>query len=88
MVYLTSKLVYCNNDELSIKKLNKLEDKRQLETKNLIASENYTSPAVREAGSLRLTNKYSEDYACARYYRGNENVYKEVKNLAIRFPIP
>ena len=62
-------------------KLNKLEDKRQLETINLIASENYVSPAIREAMSSRLTNKYSEGYPGARYYPGNQYV-DEVETLA------
>jgi len=60
----------------SLKQLNKLEDKRQLETISLIASENYASPAVREAMSSRLTNKYSEGYPKARYYPGNKIVDK------------
>ena len=50
------------------------EEKRQLETIDLIASENYASPAVREASGSVLTNKYSEGYAGARYYPGNEFV--------------
>src|SRR3990167_9767009 len=63
-----------------LKQLNKLEDKRQFETVNLIASENYTSSAVREAMCSRLTNKYSEGYPDKRYYPGNEIVDKVEKN--------
>jgi glycine hydroxymethyltransferase len=38
------------------------EDKRQEEHIELIASENYTSPAVMEAQGSQLTNKYAEGY--------------------------
>jgi glycine hydroxymethyltransferase len=48
------------------------EKKRQEEGLELIPSENYTSPAVREAMGSILTNKYSEGYAGKRYYNGNE----------------
>jgi len=64
-----------------LEKLNKQEDKRQMETIDLIASENYTSGAVREAMSSRLTNKYSEGYPDKRYYPGNE-VVDSVEKLA------
>ena len=47
---------------------------RQNETLNLIASENYVSPGVREALASVLTNKYSEGYPRARYYAGNTYV--------------
>lgn len=40
------------------------------ETINLIASENYTSPAVREAQGSVLTNKYAEGYPGKRWYSG------------------
>ncbi|MHB1138361.1 MAG: serine hydroxymethyltransferase, partial [Microthrixaceae bacterium] len=40
----------------------------------LIASENFTSPAVMEAVGSVLTNKYSEGYPGKRYYGGNEVV--------------
>ena len=48
----------------------------------LIASENFTSPAVMEAVGSVLTNKYSEGYPGKRYYGGNEFV-DEVEELAI-----
>lgn len=48
----------------------------------LIASENFTSPAVMEAVGSVLTNKYSEGYPGKRYYGGNE-VVDEVEDLAI-----
>ena len=59
-----------------------LERKRQKETINLIASENYASWAVLEAQGSFLTNKYAEGYPQHRYYGGCENV-DIVENLAI-----
>jgi glycine hydroxymethyltransferase len=50
------------------------EGKRQQETINLIASENYTSQAVLEAQGSFLTNKYAEGYPLRRYYGGCENM--------------
>ena len=58
------------------------EEKRQNEELELIASENYVSPAVLEAMATVLTNKYSEGYAGHRYYGGNA-VIDEVELLAI-----
>ncbi|HEX9969690.1 MAG TPA: serine hydroxymethyltransferase [Acidimicrobiales bacterium] len=54
---------------------------RQNTTIQLIASENFTSPAVLEATGSVLTNKYSEGYPGKRYYGGNE-VIDEVEELA------
>jgi len=51
-----------------------LEDKRQKETINLIASENYASRAVMQAEGTFLTNKYAEGYPGQRYYGGCENM--------------
>ncbi len=48
------------------------EFERQNSTLQLIASENFTSPAVLEATGSVLTNKYSEGYPGKRYYGGNE----------------
>ncbi|MFC1943579.1 serine hydroxymethyltransferase [Chloroflexota bacterium] len=59
-----------------------LEGKRQKETVNLIASENYTSRAVLEAEASILTSKYAEGYPQRRYYGGCENM-DIVENLAI-----
>jgi len=59
------------------------EGKRQRETINLIASENYASKAVLEAEGSLLTNKYAEGYPQRRYYGGCENV-DTVENLAIQ----
>ncbi|GAJ20793.1 unnamed protein product, partial [marine sediment metagenome] len=50
------------------------EDKRQKETINLIASENYASRAVMQAEGTFLTNKYAEGYPGQRYYGGCENM--------------
>lgn len=51
-----------------------LEAARQQEGLELIASENYTSPAVMEAAGSILTNKYAEGYPGRRYYGGCEFV--------------
>nr|WP_314624700.1 serine hydroxymethyltransferase [uncultured Noviherbaspirillum sp.] len=51
-----------------------LENTRQQEHIELIASENYTSPAVMEAQGSQLTNKYAEGYPGKRYYGGCEYV--------------
>ena len=50
------------------------EERRQRENLELIASENYTSRAVREASGSVLTNKYAEGYPGKRYYGGCEYV--------------
>ena len=50
------------------------EDQRQEEHIELIASENYTSPAVMQAQGSKLTNKYAEGYPNKRYYGGCEYV--------------
>lgn len=55
---------------------------RQRDHIELIASENFVSPAVMEAMGSHLTNKYAEGYPAARYYGGCQYV-DEVENLAI-----
>ena len=50
------------------------ENLRQEQHIELIASENYTSPAVMEAQGSQLTNKYAEGYPGKRYYGGCEHV--------------
>ncbi|WP_303045546.1 serine hydroxymethyltransferase [Turicimonas muris] len=57
------------------------ESQRQEEQIELIASENYTSPAVLQAQGSILTNKYAEGYPGKRYYGGCEYV-DEVETLA------
>lgn len=58
------------------------ETKRQKETINLIASENYASRAILEAQGSVFTNKYAEGYPGARYYGGCANM-DTVERLAI-----
>ncbi len=58
------------------------EESRQLHGIELIASENFTSPAVMEATGSVLTNKYAEGYPGKRYYGGCE-VVDQVEQLAI-----
>jgi len=58
------------------------EDRRQEEHIELIASENYASPAVMAAQGSQMTNKYAEGYPGRRYYGGCEHV-DVVETLAI-----
>jgi glycine hydroxymethyltransferase len=58
------------------------EDRRQEEHIELIASENYASPAVMAAQGTQLTNKYAEGYPGKRYYGGCEFV-DQAEQLAI-----
>ena len=59
-----------------------LEDQRQEQHIELIASENYASPQVMAAQGSKLTNKYAEGYPGKRYYGGCEFV-DDVETLAI-----
>jgi len=68
--------------DLEVYKAIKKEEKRQREHIELIASENFTSTAVREAMGSVLTNKYAEGYPGKRYYCGCENV-DIIETLAI-----
>ena len=58
------------------------ENRRQEDHIELIASENYASPAVMAAQGSQLTNKYAEGYPGKRYYGGCEHV-DVVEQLAI-----
>jgi glycine hydroxymethyltransferase len=58
------------------------ENQRQEDHIELIASENYTSPAVMAAQGSQLTNKYAEGYPGRRYYGGCEHV-DVVEELAL-----
>ena len=58
------------------------EGKRQKESLELIASENYTSLAVRQAQGSLLTNKYAEGYPGRRYYGGCKYI-DQCETLAI-----
>ena len=59
-----------------------LEEQRQNDGLEMIASENYVSRAVMEAQGSILTNKYAEGYPGKRYYGGCHNV-DGIENLAI-----
>jgi glycine hydroxymethyltransferase len=65
-----------------ISELIELEQKRQEDGLELIASENYCSKAVMEAQGSCLTNKYAEGYPTKRYYGGCEFV-DGIEQLAI-----
>ena len=73
---------YLSQTDPEISRALHLEEKRQRETVNLIASENYASRAVLEAEGSFLTNKYAEGYPRKRYYGGCEDV-DIVEDLAI-----
>lgn len=65
-----------------IANLMQAEGQRQEQEVNLIASENYASPAVLEATGSLLTNKYAEGYPGKRYY-GGCHIIDQVETLAI-----
>lgn len=58
------------------------EERRQITGLELIASENYVSPAVMEAMGSVLNNRYSEGYPGRRYYGGQEFT-DQIEQLAI-----
>jgi glycine hydroxymethyltransferase len=68
-------------DDPEVSRLLGDEAERQSTTLQLIASENFTSPAVLAASGSVLTNKYAEGYPGRRYYGGNQ-VIDEVEDLA------
>lgn len=61
---------------------NAAEEKKQRDFINLIASENYMSPAVRTALMSVAANKYAEGYPSARYYPGCEEGIDPIERLA------
>ena len=69
--------------DVEVARLIKLEIKRQKETINLIAAENYASKAVLDAQGSVLTNKYAEGYPGRRYYSGCPNI-DDIESLAIQ----
>lgn len=73
---------WITNDE-EITSLLRREWERQTTTLQLIASENFASPAVMAATGSVLTNKYAEGYPGRRYYGGN-HVVDEVEDVARR----
>lgn len=68
-------------DDPDVARLLREEAERQSTTLQLIASENFTSPAVLAASGSVLTNKYAEGYPGRRYYGGNQ-VIDAVEDLA------
>ncbi len=70
------------SEDMEIAEAIKAELGRQRANIELIASENFVSPAVMEAMGTPLTNKYAEGYPGKRYYGGCEKV-DIVENLAI-----
>ncbi len=73
---------WITNDE-EVTSLLRQEWDRQTTTLQLIASENFASPAVMAATGSILTNKYAEGYPGRRYYGGNQ-IVDEVEDLARR----
>lgn len=71
-----------NKFDPEIAELIEAEGKRQKECVNLIASENYTHPAVREVTGSILTNKYAEGYPGKRYYAGCQFI-DQIEQIAI-----
>jgi len=72
---------YIEKQDPELFKAMELEAGRQRDNLELIASENYTSPAVMEAVGSVLTNKYAEGYPGRRYYGGCQFV-DMAENLA------
>ncbi len=73
---------YLQNEDKEIYDIALQELHRQSYELEMIASENFTYPAVMEAMGSILTNKYAEGYPAKRYYGGCENVDK-IEQLAI-----
>jgi len=68
--------------DTEIDRLLKLEARRQEETINLIAAENFASRAILKVQASILTNKYAEGYPGHRYYSGCQNM-DAIESLAI-----
>ena len=75
-------LQYVSESDPEVADVLRAELGRQRTSVELIASENFTSPAVMEAMGSVLTNKYAEGYPGKRYYGGCEFV-DEAETLAI-----
>ena len=75
-------LQYVSESDPEVADVLRAELGRQRTSVELIASENFTSPAVMEAMGSVLTNKYAEGYPGKRYYGGCEKV-DIVEDLAI-----
>ncbi len=78
----TPNAVWTVGPDPEIEQLIQQEVERQATSLQLIASENFASPAVMSATGSVFTNKYSEGYPRRRYYGGNSNV-DVVEQLAI-----
>ena len=78
----SSNEVWTASADVEIQELIQAERYRQGSSLQLIASENFASPAVMAATGSPFTNKYSEGYPSRRYYGGNVHVDK-VEQLAI-----
>ena len=68
--------------DLEVEALLEAEFDRQQTGLQLIASENFTSPAVMKAVGSILTNKYAEGYPGKRYYGGNQ-IVDSIESIAI-----
>jgi glycine hydroxymethyltransferase len=77
-----SEFVALGASDPEVLRLIREEEERQTTTLQLIASENFTSPAVMEATGSVFTNKYAEGYPSRRYYGGN-GIVDQVESLAI-----
>ena len=75
-------LIQVQKEDPEVAKIIENEVERQENTIELIASENFVSPAVMEAQASVMTNKYAEGYPGKRYYGGCKH-YDEVEDLAI-----
>jgi len=82
MNFVESNLEFLRSSDPELANRVEKEVKRQKRNIELIASENFVSPAVLAAAATVLTNKYAEGYPGKRYYGGCECV-DEVENLAI-----
>jgi glycine hydroxymethyltransferase len=75
-------LSYIKNSDPELYSIIQREQDREHNTLELIASENFTSPAILEAAGGIMTNKYAEGYPGKRYYGGCIHV-DEAENLAV-----
>lgn len=78
----SSNEIWTASVDIEVQELIEAEKYRQGSSLQLIASENFASPAVMAAAGSPFTNKYSEGYPSRRYYGGNVHVDK-VEQLAI-----
>jgi glycine hydroxymethyltransferase len=73
---------YLDKEDPEVSDMIRREMSRQENKIEMIASENFTTPAVLEACGSALTNKYAEGYPGKRYYGGCEHI-DEVESIAI-----